>query len=221
MLAGGVAHEINNPLGGILAFTQLLKSEFAAESAAQEDLNEIEEAAKRCKKIVADLLTLSRPSTGLELSTQNLNEIIEKILPMLRLSLRESSILIKTDYAADLPQVVGEITRLQQVFLNLIKNAAEASRQGGEVIVRTRRSRDRNECVVEVQDSGEGIKEEDLSRIFDPFFTTKGHRGTGLGLSICDSIINDHRGRMEVESVYGKGSTFRVVLPGLKKEGGG
>lgn len=212
-LAGGVAHEINNPLGGILAFTQLIKAETPAESPIHGDLCEIEEAAKRCKKIVEDLLSFSRPSVGLETSPQDVNGLIEKLLPLLRLNLRESSITIHTDYGRKLPRVVGEASRLQQVFLNLIQNAAEAMKGGGEIRLRTQANGSRREISVEVEDSGPGINPEVLPRIFDPFFTTKGIVGTGLGLSICDTIVRDHRGRIEVETKVGQGTCFRVVLP--------
>ena len=212
MLAGGVAHEINNPLGGILAFAQLIGQELPADSPVQADLNEIQEAAKRCKKIVEDLLSFARPSTDLGKSPQDLNQLMEKILPLLRLKFREGSILVQTEYGKNLPRVLGEASRLQQAFLNLLQNAAEAMKTGGTVTIRTRLSPTR-ELLVEVQDQGAGIRREELLRIFEPFFTTKGFRGTGLGLSICDTIVHDHRGRFEVESEPGKGSTFRVVLP--------
>jgi two-component system NtrC family sensor kinase len=213
MLAGGVAHEINNPLGGILAFTQLLRAELPLESPAQEDLREIEDAAKRCKKIVADLLAYARPSVGSDRTPQEINSLLERVLPMLRLSLREASVTIQTDYNPSLPRVLGEATRLQQVFMNLIQNAAEAMPKGGVVKIKTVLNSKDAEVVVEISDTGHGIRKEDLTRIFDPFFTTKGNKGTGLGLSICQSIIQDHQGRIEVESQMGEGSHFRVIFP--------
>ena len=213
MLAGGVAHEINNPLGGILAFTQLLQSEFSDDHPAQKDLQEIRDAAQRCKKIVEDLLSFSRPPSGNEMTPQDVKSLLEKILPLLRLNLRAASVEIRTEYEEHLPPVLGEANRLQQVFMNLIQNAAEAMKKGGTVTIRTSTDRDRTECHVEIQDSGPGIKKEILARIFDPFFTTKGLKGTGLGLSICDSIVHDHRGRIEVDSEFGRGALFRVVLP--------
>ncbi|MBI4374708.1 MAG: PAS domain-containing protein, partial [Deltaproteobacteria bacterium] len=131
MLAGGVAHEINNPLGGVLAFTQLLKAELAPENPAQEDLKEIEEAAVRCKKIVSDLLAFSRPSAGPDRVPQDINNLVERVMPMLRLSLREAQVTIKTEYGKNPPPVLGDASRLQQVFMNLIRNAAEAMKSGG------------------------------------------------------------------------------------------
>lgn len=220
MLAGGVAHEINNPLGGILAFAQLIRQELPLESPLQNDVKEIQEAAKRCKKIVEDLLSFSRPSADLEKSPQDLNQLVEKILPLLRLKFREGSITVRTEYGTSLPPVWGDANRLQQVFLNLLQNAGESMKGGGTVTIRTRRAPAGSEVVLEVADQGMGIAPEDVERIFEPFFTTKGLRGTGLGLSICDSIIQDHRGRIDVESERGKGSLFRVVLPAWEKGGG-
>ncbi|MBI2066928.1 MAG: PAS domain-containing protein [Deltaproteobacteria bacterium] len=218
MLSGGIAHEINNPLGGILAFAQLLQSELPPDSPTQEDVKEIQEAALRCKKIVADLLAFARPATAIEKSPHNLSQLVERVLPLLRLNLKTKGISIRTDYDKNLPPVWGEGNRLQQVFLNLIQNAAESMKNGGEVLVRTELSADRSEGYVEVRDAGHGISPENMARIFDPFFTTKGIHGTGLGLAICDSIINDHHGRIEVKSEIGQGSLFRVILPIYSRE---
>jgi two-component system NtrC family sensor kinase len=213
MLAGGVAHEINNPLAGILAFTQLLQKELPAEGSAHEDLKEIENAAKRCKKIVEDLLTFARPGGG-ERELLSLQEEVEKILPLARLNLRHRNVVLATDYEAALPKIVGNGPRLQQVFLNLVNNASQSMSSGGEVRLRIRKGTDEKQVYVEVSDQGCGIKKEDLSKIFDPFFTTKGQKeGTGLGLSVCYSIIAEHGGKIEVESEEGRGSLFRCVLP--------
>jgi two-component system NtrC family sensor kinase len=219
MLAGGVAHEINNPLAGILAFTQLLKSELP-EKQSQEDLTEIEEAAKRCKKIVEDLLVFARPQQEGDMTPLSVQEAVEKILPLARLNLRHRNVTMATDYDPDLPPVKGNAARLQQVFLNLIQNAAQAmTPEGGEVRLKVRTSRDRRQVLSEVIDRGCGIRKEDLSKIFDPFFTTKGrNEGTGLGLSICYSIVSEHGGKMEVESEVGKGSVFRVILPAIREK---
>ena len=214
MLAGGVAHEINNPLAGILAFTQLLQKELSAEGQAQEDLKEVEQAAKRCKKIVEDLLLFSRPSTDDDRRSLILPEAIEKILPLLRLDLRHRNVSLATDYQPNLPSVVGSAARLQQVFLNLIQNAVQSMPHGGIVTLKVYASKDRHCVMADVVDTGQGIRREDLPRIFDPFFSTKHDvGGTGLGLSICYSIISDHHGSIEVESRPGKGSCFRVLLP--------
>lgn len=219
MLAGGVAHEINNPLAGILAFTQLLKNEIAHPE-AQGDLNEIEQAAKRCKKIVEDLLMFSRPHGESELKDISLAETVDQILPLSKLNLKHRNVTLATHYEENLPAVHGNAARLQQVFLNLINNAAQSmtASGGGEVSVRLVASPDRGQVTAEVRDSGSGIKKEDMVRIFDPFYSTKGREGTGLGLSICYSIISEHGGKLEVESEVGVGSVFRVIFPAAKEE---
>ncbi len=214
MLAGGVAHEINNPLAGILAFTQLLKKEVPAGSQSLQDLGEIEEAARRCKKIVEDLLIFARPQGESAMKPVSLVDTLEKILPLARLNLRHREVVLRTECSADTPLVVGNLPRLQQVFLNLIHNAGQAMKKPGEVVVRIFSDRLRKTVISEVEDSGCGIPARDLEKIFDPFFTTKeGRDGTGLGLSICYSIVTEHRGKIEVESQVGRGSVFRILLP--------
>lgn len=215
MLAGGVAHEINNPLAGILAFTQLLKHELPVGEAA-DDLKEIEEAARRCKKIVQDLLTFARPHGESRLTSVSLVDAVEQIFPLARLNLHHHNVTLETDNEENLPLVRGNSPRLQQVFLNLINNAAQAMlpKGGGVVIVRIRRDVSKRHLLAEVIDHGVGIKKEYLGKIFDPFFSTKEtNEGTGLGLSICYSIVAEHGGKIEVESEEGEGSVFRVILP--------
>lgn len=216
MLAGGVAHEINNPLAGILAFTQLLKNEIANPQPGGDlagDLNEIELAAKRCKKIVEDLLMFARPHGESELKVISLADTVDQILPLAKLNLKHRNVSLTTRYDAAAPGVRGNQARLQQVFLNLINNAAQSMGEGGEVAVSIAASLDGRHVVAEVRDSGCGIRSEDMGKIFDPFYSTKGREGTGLGLSICYSIISEHGGKLEVESEVGVGSAFRVVLP--------
>lgn len=225
MLAGGVAHEINNPLAGILAFTQLLKNEMANLDASGDlvgDLNEIELAAKRCKKIVEDLLMFARPHGQSEQKEFSLTDTVDQILPLAKLNLKHRNVTLATRYDPATPLVCGNQARLQQVFLNLINNAAQAMSpsggEGGEVVVSIAPAADGSHAVAEVTDRGCGIRKEDLGKIFDPFYTTKGREGTGLGLSICYSIVSEHGGKLEVESEIGLGSVFRVVLPAVQGE---
>lgn len=212
MLAGGVAHEINNPLGGILAFTQLIQRELPKDNPTQSDLAEIEGAAKRCKKIVQDLLSFSRPTQEGDKTLTNLNDLFEKILTLSRLDIRNANIDLNLELEPSLPYVWGDPTRLQQVFLNLLTNAIFATPKGGSITIRT--SQGEQGVTMEFSDTGCGIKKEHLHHIFDPFFTTKGpHQGTGLGLSICYAIIQEHQGKLEAQSQEGKGSKFTITLP--------
>lgn len=212
MLAGGVAHEINNPLGGILAFTQLIMRELKQEDPMRSDMEEIERAAVRCKKIVADLLDFSRASSGRERQPVDMNFLIEKIVPFIKTELKSLNIELVLDLNKGLPKVIGDANRLQQVFLNLLTNACHSMDRGGRLIVSTFRKN--GDLCVGFRDNGCGIAKENLPRIFDPFFTTKGPgKGTGLGLSISYRIIKEHDGSIDVESEPGKGTLFTVRLP--------
>lgn len=212
MLAGGVAHEINNPLGGILAFTQLIMREMKSDDPLRSDMEEIEKAAIRCKKIVADLLDFSRSSSGKDRQWLDMNQLIEKIVPFIKAEMRSLNIELILDLKKGLPKVYGNANHLQQVFLNLLTNGCHSMEKGGKLIVST--FTDGPYFCVSVADNGCGIAKENLSKIFDPFFTTKGPgKGTGLGLSISYRIIKEHEGLIDVESEVGKGTTFTVKLP--------
>lgn len=217
MLAGGVAHEINNPLGGILAFTQLLMRDFKMGDPVRGDLEEIERAALRCKKIVQDLLDFSRLSSGREKNAVAVGSLLEKVFGFLRREFLSLNIRLETEFASDLPSIYGDGNRLQQVFLNLLTNAAHAMPRGGVMSVRSRYDANTKQVLLEFSDTGLGIKKEHLSRIFDPFFTTKGPgKGTGLGLSISYRIIREHDGQIQVQSTEGSGTTFRLLLPAVQ-----
>ncbi len=222
MLAGGVAHEINNPLGGVLAFTQLLLKDLKERVPTKEeivgDIKEIEQAAIRCKKIVADLLDFSRVSKDKENTFIQLNTLIEKLFPLLKSELKSYNVDLQVDLESELPEVFGSPDRLQQVFLNLLTNGCHAMEKGGVLHVKSHFDSRRKNICVNVSDEGSGIKESDMDKIFDPFFTTKDPgSGTGLGLSISYRIIQEHGGSISVDSTEGKGSIFKVKLPYKKK----
>ena len=214
MLAGGVAHEINNPLGGILAFAQLMKRDAEGNETLTADLDEVEKAAVRCKKIVADLLDFSRVSKDRERRLIDVNVLIEKVFPFIQREVRSMNIELVFDGAGDVPPVVGIPDRLQQVFLNLMTNAIHAMPKGGKLVVATRGA-DRGRAVeVHVRDTGVGIPRENRDKIFDPFFTTKEPgKGTGLGLSISYRIVKEHGGELSCEEAKGGGTEFTVRLP--------
>lgn len=213
-LAGGVAHEINNPLGGILAFAQLIQRDLDEGSSLKDDIREIESAAIRCKEIVENLLEFSRQSHENEKTEVAINSVIEKILPLVRLKLRSQQIELKTEYDQRDPRIMGSATRFQQVILNLLTNAAQAIDKNGIVRISTCLDEKNRTVIVKIEDTGCGIPAEDLGRIFDPYFTTKdAGGGTGLGLSISYSIISEYGGQIDVQSEVDRGSLFTITLP--------
>ncbi len=213
LLAGGIAHEINNPLGGILAFTQLLMRDVKDNDALLHDLKEIECAAMRCKKIVSDLLDFSRISKEKEKCLVDINPLLEKVLPFISGDLKSLNIDLIFNKAKKLPQILGNPDRIQQVFLNLLTNACHAMPHGGTLRLKTEAD-DNKSVVVTIADTGVGISPDDLNKIFEPFYTTKeSSKGTGLGLSIVYRIIKEHNGQIYVESKLGKGTKFTVHFP--------
>jgi len=212
-LAGGIAHEINNPLGAILTNTQMLLME-VKDPDQRESLKLIEDGTRRCRDIVTTLLKYSRkPELG-EFKSINLNDVINDACNLLQHQLNNENIKIKKEYTK-VPNIEGNANELQQVFTNLILNAKDAIkriRKTGEIIIRT--YQEDKLVVAQVIDNGCGIPKENISKIFDPFFTTKDvGKGTGLGLSITYKIIEKHNGRIDVSSNVGEGTTFTIKLP--------
>ena len=211
-LAAGVAHEINNPLGIIIGFGELLLENTPKETQAYQDIKLILKHALHCKSIVQNLLNFARPTEELS-EAIDINEAIKEVINVVRHTLEINNIQIKTKLAKFLPLARGDKKQLQQVFLNLIINAMDAMPDGGELSITTRLNKHQ---AIEIlfKDTGCGIKEEDLGKIFDPFFTTKPEgKSTGLGLSISYSIINKYNGRIRCESEENRGATFIIDLP--------
>ncbi|MBN1283737.1 MAG: hybrid sensor histidine kinase/response regulator [Proteobacteria bacterium] len=222
MLAGGVAHEINNPLGGILAFTQLMKKDAKDDERLLADLVEVEQAAIRCKKIVSDLLDFSRVSRDHERKAVDVNVLLENVFPFIQREMRSLNVEMEFRGHSGVPKVLASPDRLQQVFINLLTNACHAMPKGGTVEVTTGVEDDGRTVAVRVRDTGSGMPEEISDRIFDPFFTTKEPgKGTGLGLSISYRIVRDHGGGISCESEEGKGTVFTVRLPAQTEGKGG
>jgi two-component system NtrC family sensor kinase len=218
-LAAGVMHEINNPLATILACAEALshRVEDLAEASRgpfEEYLNIIDTEVQRCRRIVDGLLDLARPKTG-EKRQSDINQIIEQTLFLLKHHDRFKRLSVHRQLVGGLPRVVVDRERVIQAFMALMLNAMDAMNSRGTLTVRTARSPGRpDELLAEFIDTGSGIRKEELSKIFEPFYTTKGPgRGTGLGLSIVYGIVQDHSGRIEVESQVGVGTTFKVYLP--------
>ncbi|HEY9404924.1 MAG TPA: response regulator [Pyrinomonadaceae bacterium] len=223
-LAAGVVHEINNPLATIAACAEALETRVAegafGQSTEIEDLREylslIRSEAFRCKTITNGLLDFSRNRAGQHAPVE-LGELLAAAARLLRHQKRSRNVEIEVDAPAEVAAVSGDAGQLQQAVIILAENAIDAMPQGGALVLRAR-----NEGAgvrVEVCDTGVGIPQENLARIFDPFFTTKEvGQGTGLGLAVCYGIVTEHGGRVTVDSVVGRGTTFTLVLPSLSEE---
>jgi two-component system NtrC family sensor kinase len=218
-LAAGVMHEINNPLATIAACVAAGEgrlSEVTGPGAdpLREYLAIIDKEVQRCTSIVDGLLDFSRPKAR-EKVAADLNGVVDEALGLLRHHKRFKQIALRRELAPELPPVVVNREQIVQVLMALTINAIDAMESGGRLTIRTMFGRRRlDEVIVEVEDTGPGIPGSVQSKIFEPFFTTKAPgRGTGLGLSICYGIVEEHRGRIEVDSQLGRGATFRVHLP--------
>jgi two-component system NtrC family sensor kinase len=216
-LAAGVMHEINNPLATISACVAAIEGRLRDGSPAapvEEYLAIIEKEVDRCTRIVDGLLDFSRPK-GKSKGPVKLDALVEQTLFLLKHHQRFRRLTVQRDLDPAVPPALGNAEQLIQALMALLLNAVDAMEQGGRLAVRIGRSRSRpDEVFVEVEDTGVGIPRDEQSKIFEPFYTTKPPgRGTGLGLSICYGIVEEHRGRIEVESTPGLGSVFRVYLP--------
>lgn len=223
-LAAGVMHEINNPLATISACVAAIQGLWPEArrpggSTVEEYLEIIDAEVDRCTRIVDGLLDFSRPK-GTSKAPVALNALVENTLFLLKHHRRFKRLSLVRELEPDLPPALGNQEQLTQVLMALMLNALDAMDGGGRLTLRTGRNGHRpGEVVVEVIDTGHGIPSADQSKIFEPFYTTKPPgRGTGLGLSICYGIVEDHRGRIEVDSAPGRGAVFRVYLPIWREE---
>jgi two-component system NtrC family sensor kinase len=212
-LSAGVAHEINNPLGLILGYTQLMLREEPAASQKYEDLKIIEKHTRNCKTIVEALLNFAR-KTETKKVLVDVNCAIEQVVTVIRHQFELSGIAVHTLYDPELPQVLGDTEKLKQVVMNLVMNARQSISQAGQITVSTRHDSGNHKIAIVVEDTGSGISPHVITRIFDPFFTTKPTgQGTGLGLSVSYGIVKEHGGEITVDSEPEKGSLFSVILP--------
>ena len=212
-LAAGIAHEINNPLGGILIYSSLMMEALPEEDPRRGDLVRIVQEAGRCKEIVKSLLEFARQTEPKKEPTDVNRAISDGLFFLVNQALFHNIRIVKK-LDSFLPFVRGNASQLKQVFMNIIVNAAEAMHGNGALTITTSCSSDRKTVFVEFADTGEGIPAENLTRIFDPFFTTKEvGKGTGLGLATSYGIIEDHGGKIGVESQVGEGTAFTIELP--------
>ncbi len=216
-LAGEIAHEINNPLGGILLYANLLREDLPVESPLLSHVDKIIKLATRCRIIAKALLNFGHPEDSLE-EWVNVNQVLQEMFSLIEDHRLFREVQIIWELEKDLPFVQGNRSQLEQLVLNLIINAGEAMQGRGSLSFRTKFDPAEEEIILEIEDTGPGIPSEIQDKIFDPFFTTKpGGKGTGLGLAICHGIVKRHRGQIEFESRPGR-TLFRVKLPKIHLE---
>jgi len=223
LLAAGIAHELNNPLTGVLTFSHLVRKSLPDDSPQAEDLDLVIQETKRCAAIIRRLLDFARKKTP-EKTFSDVNALVRQTTQLISQSAQANDIEIELDLDEDLPTIWIDEDLISQVIMNLLVNAQHAISGKGSITVRTRvqnrlrkvakGAREVPMVEISVTDTGCGIPQADLQRIFDPFFTTKGvGKGTGLGLSVSHGSVEAHGGEIEVESTQGKGTVFRVYLP--------
>jgi two-component system NtrC family sensor kinase len=214
-LTSQIAHELNNPLYGIMNTLELLKTEISPESKRRKILEMALSETVRLSDLLRKMLSFSKPDQE-EKQAVDLNTVLDEILILHEKQLQENDIKIKTFFAEALPQISASKNQLRQVFLNLVANARDAMPSGGTLSVKT--VADKETVKIEISDSGVGIKEEHIKKIFDSFFTTKDTvKGVGLGLSVCYGFIKDHGGDIEVKSKENEGTTFSITFPAYKE----
>ena len=233
-LAGGVAHDLNNVLSGIVSYPDLLLWDLPPDSPLRRPIETIQESGKKAAAIVQDLLTLARRGVSVS-EVANLNEVIRDYLnspEFLRMKSFHPLVTISTRLDPDLWNLLGSPVHLSKTIMNLVSNAAEAMPYGGQLTISSHNTyldrpvsgypgvREGEYTVIQVTDTGIGISAEDIHRIFEPFYTKKkmGRSGTGLGMAVVWGTVEDHRGYVEIRSASGKGTTVTLYLPGTRQE---
>lgn len=211
-LASGIAHEINNPLTGVLSYSTVLYEEIQ-DPGYRADLKVIIDETIRCREIVKGILDFAR-ETRIDKRPGNINRIIMELFTILEKHVNFQNIRIKKDLAENLPEINIDVNQIKSVFNNLAVNAADAMHDGGDLTITTKYDEKTKKIIITVSDTGMGIKKENLTKIYDPFFTTKETgKGTGLGLSVTYSIVHRHNGTIKVDSTEGKGTVFTIEFP--------
>jgi two-component system NtrC family sensor kinase len=209
-LTSQIAHELNNPIYGIMNTLELLKTEISPESKRRRILELSLSETQRLAEMLRNMLSFSKPEEEKKRPI-NINDLIEGILLVMEKQMKESNVRVVTNFDDNLPQVMASTNQMRQVMLNMLKNAKEAMPKGGTLTIQT--SRDDHKVFIQIQDTGVGIPEDLRNKIFEAFFTTKQKvKGVGLGLSVCYGIIKDHGGEIKVESEEEKGTTFTISL---------
>lgn len=218
-ISASMAHEFNNPLGIIMGFVEDMLSSMDRADPNYRSLQIVEEEAKRCSKIVRDLMEFARPKST-EFRLISMADAIDKTIQLVENHLYKQKVAVEKKLELDLPRIQADSQQLEQVLVNLYLNAIDAMPKGGKLRVEAKMAQSDGSApmaVITVADTGFGIAETDLPKIFQPFFTAKKRKGMGLGLPICQRIVKNHGGRIEVESRLDQGATFKIYLP-LKHE---
>lgn len=210
-MAAGIAHEINNPLAGILLFSSRMRKKVTEEGPIKEGLDVIVQETQRCKGIIQDLLEFSRDKEP-EKAEASIDDILEKALSILENEFRLHHISVEKDLSGEMPFIRLDVNLMQQVFVNLLINAVEAIQENGVIRIRSYVNSNLKIVGVQVADTGGGIAPDDMAKIFEPFFSTK-NNGTGLGLAVSYGIVQKHRGNIQVSSRLGEGTQFTVEIP--------
>ncbi|MBE0584742.1 MAG: GAF domain-containing protein [Desulfofustis sp.] len=210
-MAAGIAHEINNPLAGILLYSSNLAKKVSDGTPLKEGLEIIIDETIRCRTIIQELLDFSREREPQKIPT-NVNDIIEKTLAILENEFKLNRVKLSKNLAENMPKTMLDGNQIEQVFINLIINSIQALPEGGTVTIISRVNTDKEIVTVEIADDGDGIDQEALDKIFEPFFSTKA-KGTGLGLSVSYGIIHKHQGHIQVDSELGRGTRFLIEIP--------
>jgi two-component system NtrC family sensor kinase len=212
-MAAGIAHEINNPLTGVLMYGHLLRDELPEGCQNWEDAEIIVKETTRCRELIRDLLDFSRETIPHK-EIADINEVINKTISIIEKHVYFEKVEIIKELSEVLPEIMIDINQFEQVLINLALNAAESMSDGGKLILRSMADLEKTNVIIKVIDTGSGIPEENIDKIFDPFFTTKEvGKGTGLGLAVTYGIIQRHGGQISVESQIGSGTTFTITLP--------
>jgi len=213
-LTSQIAHELNNPLYGIMNTMELLKTEISPESKRRKVLDMALSETIRLSDLLRKMLSLSRPDQ-IEREPVDMNEVLDEILLLHKKQLQERNIRISSTFSPGIGKIYASKDQLRQVFLNMISNSRDAMPEGGIFSVKTKSGK--GNVYIEISDTGTGVKEERLGKIFDAFYTTKDSvKGVGLGLSVCYGVIREHGGEIKVESELGSGTTFIITLPVYK-----
>jgi len=213
-LTSQIAHEINNPLYGIMNTLELMKTEISPQNKRRKLLDMSLSETIRLAEMLRKMLSFSKPDQE-ERKPVDINTVLDEILLLVQKQLQENDIRLSVSLTENLHRVNASTNQLRQVFLNMISNAKDAMPDGGTLTIKTKEKH--NNILIEISDTGVGMKEEDAKKIFDAFFTTKESvKGIGLGLSVCYGFIKDHAGDIKVKSEFGAGTTFAIHLPAYK-----